>query len=81
MPAPNNKSKRTSRTPKKRISTAPAANSTKPINKKEDMPRPSHEQIAEKAYYLWEANGCKPGRDEEHWNEAEAQLLRERDND
>ena len=36
-----------------------------------------HERIAERARALWLASGCRPGRDEENWYEAEAQLKAE----
>ena len=37
----------------------------------------THEQIAERAKTLWLASGCRPGRDEQNWLEAEAQLKAE----
>jgi hypothetical protein len=39
--------------------------------------RLSHEQIAERAKAIWLASGCVPGRDEQNWREAEAQLRAE----
>ncbi len=39
--------------------------------------RLSHEQIAERARAIWLASGCVPGRDEQNWREAEAQLRAE----
>ncbi len=38
-------------------------------------PAPSHEQIALRAYQLWEANGWRAGTDRENWFQAE-RLLR-----
>ena len=38
---------------------------------------PTHEQIAVRARFIWQAKGCKPGQDEKNWLEAEAQLKRE----
>jgi hypothetical protein len=38
---------------------------------------PTPEQIALRARTIWQANGCKPGRDRENWLEAEAQLKAE----
>jgi hypothetical protein len=35
---------------------------------------PSHEQIAKRAYQIWEANGCLEGNDCEDWLLAEALL-------
>ncbi len=40
-------------------------------------PRLTHEQIAERAKSLWLASGCLPGRDQQNWLEAEAQLKAE----
>lgn len=37
----------------------------------------THERIAERAKALWLASGCVPGRDEQNWHEAEAQLRAE----
>ncbi len=39
--------------------------------------RLSHQQIAERAKSLWLASGCLPGREEQNWLEAEAQLKAE----
>jgi len=39
--------------------------------------RLTHQQIAERAKSLWLASGCLPGRDEQNWLEAEAQLKAE----
>ena len=40
-------------------------------------PTPTHEQIAERAEAIWRQRGCVPGKDEQNWYEAEAQLRRE----
>jgi hypothetical protein len=37
----------------------------------------THERIAERAKALWLASGRVPGRDEQNWHEAEAQLRAE----
>ena len=34
----------------------------------------THEQIAERAYIIWQNRGCKLFEDEQNWNEAESQL-------
>jgi len=39
---------------------------------------PTREEIAERAKAIWKAGGCKPGRDEPNWFEAERQLRAER---
>jgi hypothetical protein len=40
-------------------------------------PGPTQEQIAIRARQIWQASGCKPGRDKENWLQAEAQLRAE----
>jgi DUF2934 family protein len=36
--------------------------------------RPTHEQIAERAFQLWNARGCPDGSAEQDWLRAEAEL-------
>jgi hypothetical protein len=50
----------------------------KTLGPQENKPqnRPSHEDIAKRAYEIFEESGCKPGRDIENWLAAEAQLLK-----
>ena len=38
---------------------------------------PTDEQIAQRAEHIWRQGGCLPGRDEQNWHEAEAQLKAE----
>lgn len=40
--------------------------------------KPSPEEIAAAAYYIWEKEGRIHGRDAEHWQKAEAQLMANR---
>ena len=42
------------------------------------MVKPSPEEIAAAAYYLWEKEGRVHGRDAEHWLRAETQLMASR---
>lgn len=35
---------------------------------------PSHEEIAQKAFEIWQAHGCPEGTAEQDWLEAEAEL-------
>ena len=37
-------------------------------------PLPSRDQIAARAYELWQQSGCTPGRDSENWAQAEREL-------
>jgi len=39
---------------------------------------PSHEEIALRAYTLFEKSGRAPGHEMEHWLQAEAQLMADR---
>jgi len=36
---------------------------------------PTHEEIALRAYQIWEQEGRPPGRDHEHWKLAEQELM------
>jgi hypothetical protein len=36
---------------------------------------PTHEQIARRAYEIWQQSGCVCGREAEHWTQAERELL------
>jgi len=47
------------------------------LNKPKQVTTLTHEQIAERAEAIWQASGCLPGRDEQNWCEAEAQLKAE----
>ena len=38
---------------------------------------PTYEQIAQRARHIWRQGGCLPGRDEQNWHKAEAQLKAE----
>lgn len=37
--------------------------------------KPTHEEIAAKAYLLWEKAGCPAGQDTKYWLQAENELL------
>ena len=39
---------------------------------------PSSDEVARKAYFAYENEGSKPGRDVQHWLTAEAELTAER---
>jgi hypothetical protein len=39
---------------------------------------PSTDEVARKAYFSYENEGSKPGRDVQHWLAAEAELTAER---
>ena len=44
------------------------------VNEHADLPGPSHEEIARRAYQLWEERGKPHGSPEEDWHLAERQL-------
>ena len=44
-------------------------------NQRHTHVRPSHNEIAERAYNLFSASGSIPGHAVEHWLQAEAQLI------
>jgi hypothetical protein len=48
---------------------------TEPTNK--PTVKLKHEQIAERAFIIWQNHGCKSFEDEWNWNEAEKQLREE----
>jgi hypothetical protein len=39
---------------------------------------PSPDEVARKAYFAYENEGSRPGRDVQHWLSAEADLIAER---
>jgi hypothetical protein len=41
------------------------------------MAKPTEQEIAARAYRLWEAAGMPEGKDEEYWRAAEQELLNE----
>lgn len=43
--------------------------------------RPGHDQIAHRAYQIWEADGRPIGREEKHWLQAERELIRHADSE
>ena len=49
----------------------------KRIKPSRDNERPSHDQISQLAYQLYERRGCRPGHELEDWLHAEETLLLE----
>jgi hypothetical protein len=41
---------------------------------KENHPVPSEDEIRTRSYHLWEREGCQPGKSEEYWLRAKAEL-------
>lgn len=44
----------------------------------EPKPALNHDEIANLAWQIWQAEGGQPGRDQEYWLKAEQQLLKAR---
>lgn len=49
-----------------------------PITPEEVSFTPTTDEVARKAYFAYVNEGSRPGRDVQHWLEAESQLLAER---
>jgi hypothetical protein len=39
------------------------------------MDRETEEQIKRRAYELWQSEGCPSGRDQEHWDQAQKEII------
>jgi hypothetical protein len=52
-------------------SAAPSTNA----NQTEAQLRPSHDDVARKAFLIYLTQGCPQGRELQHWLEAEAQTI------
>jgi hypothetical protein len=39
------------------------------------IPPPSRDEVARRAYFLYQNEGCPQGRDVQHWLEAEAEMV------
>lgn len=69
--------------PKPGGKAAPSGNSNSrqapPMAKPKPAVTLTYEQIAQRAEHIWRQGGCLPGRDEQDWLEAEAQLKAELD--
>ena len=45
-----------------------------PIALKKFQPLPSHEQISQRAYEIYQSGGCADGRDQQDWFRAELEM-------
>ena len=71
-----------SKSRKKASSTAKPDTKTKSRSKKGTKAgEPTAEQIAARAYAIWQQQGQPPDQDQQHWLEAEAQLKAEQASD
>jgi hypothetical protein len=57
---------------------APAPSAPAEIKQKGIDFTPSENEVAKRAYQIYENQGSRPGYDIQHWQEAEAQLVAER---
>jgi hypothetical protein len=57
---------------------APRPTSATGIDKNETNFAPSPDEVARMAYFAYENEGSKPGREVQHWLKAEADLIAER---
>jgi hypothetical protein len=62
--------------PQDRSASSPAAEAD--LNENEIDFAPSQDEVARRAYFSYVNQGSPPGRDVQHWLEAEAELLEER---
>jgi hypothetical protein len=62
----------------------PPANTTVATEKNGQKPttnsRPTTEEIAARAYKIWQQQGCPEGREEQHWWQAEQEIIRDGSN-
>ncbi len=58
---------------KRRTGTKKAAQSHEAVQ----SPQLTHEQVAQRAHDIWQANGCPWGDQDKYWFEAEHQLTQE----
>ena len=67
--------KTSTRVKAKPTATARTKNTTRKSTK--NVAAPSYDAIAERAWCLWNDNGCQSGQEEHNWFEAVAQLTAE----
>jgi hypothetical protein len=59
---------------KKKSKTQPGGG-TEVMTRADASAGPSYDDIAARAYAIWKAQGCPEGRENEHWREAEEELM------
>jgi len=59
----------------KRRSNSKSLGATAGMDREDSQPRPSYDEVAARAHAIWLAEGCPEGREKEHWQQAEDQLL------
>jgi hypothetical protein len=61
-----------------KAASASRSNEAANLNKSETGFAPSADEVARRAYFSYVNEGSLPGHDVQHWLEAEAQLIKER---
>jgi hypothetical protein len=61
--------------PKKNQSTRPTAPTSVHANLQAFQPLPSHEQISQRAYAIYEKGGAANGQDQQDWFRAEQEMF------
>lgn len=54
---------------------APGGNTRRGDDGDEDVTLQAEQAVRERAYAIWETEGCPSGRDAEHWCQARTELL------
>jgi len=58
--------------------SASQSNDAANLNQSETAFAPSADEVARRAYFSYVSEGSQPGHEVQHWLEAEAQLIKER---
>jgi hypothetical protein len=61
-----------------KLSNPPLTTATARLEQEAKDYVPASDEVARKAYFTYENEGSKPGRDVQHWLAAEAELIAER---
>jgi hypothetical protein len=63
---------------KQQLASPPLTTATQKLEQEAKDYAPAPDEVARKAYFAYENEGSKPGRDVQHWLKAEADLIAER---
>ena len=66
--------KKTRTTTKKRSTTTNKTRTTRSRTGAQLELKPTRDEIARRAYEIWQSNGCPHGRDQHYWLQAEKEL-------
>jgi hypothetical protein len=45
------------------------------LRRRTDLDRETEERIERRAYELWQLEGCPSGRDQQHWDQAQKEII------